>query len=1158
MNSNQIEVESGTLKIFTRALIKEQKYEEALDFLRNSVGKTQVLNQTRIFDDLIQGYSRNKNDPEKGLMVLRDALGLDGIVPSSFTFCSLIYGFSSQGKMDRVIEVLELMTSGKCSYPFDNFVCSSVINGFLRIGKPELAIEFYENAVSSDALKANVVTYTVLLSAYFMLGRIDQVSYMVSRMYKDGLSFDVVFYSSWICGYFREGMVEEAFRKYGEMLGRKTKMDTVAYTVLIDGISKDGNVEKTAGLFSRMLKSGLKPNIVTFTALMLGFCRKGKLQEALALFKMIGGFGIEVDEFSYAVLIDGFCRRADFDAVFQLLDEMDMDGIKPSVVTYNIVINGLCKAGRISDANDFSKGIVGDIFTYSTLLHGYVTEGNTAGMVEMKKRFEAAGIGMDIVMCNVLIKALFMMGLFEDAYAIYKGMPEMGLTATSITYCTMVHGYSKEGRFYEAFEILDDIQGPSEPIASCYESIINGLCQKDMIDMAIEVFLELVARGLPLKKILYRRLFNMTYNAKGASGVYSLIDRMKDIDSEAFGKLGNYAISFLCQKNYSTIILDLLLLMITNKSFVISESYFLILKNLLRDGESMFARIILNMYLKQYGIAESRVIKVIINFLCLKDVKSALKFIKNLNQNSSGTISVVAVLQTLQRYGRTLEAYELLREAKKDLLDTDLLIYSSIIIDLCKEGHLDKALELCGSDRAKSICLNIASYNAIMNELLHQGCLVEALRLFDSMVKINKLPSETMFAMLINSLSKEGRLADARMMLDDMSDNNVKPNIRIYNSLIYGYCKFGQMQKALQLIRDLDAVDIKPDQFTKSIIIYGYCQRGDIEGALEFFSEFKSKDISPDFLGFMYLIRGLIAKGRMEESQSILRQMLQSQSVIDILSGLDTGNEMDSVHRFLVSLCERGSIQEAVSILDEVGAVCFPVRRRFGGTDIHEKQELPDMNLEETSKSDILNFSFDASTPAVCNDDKTLETICKPTDEKVSKSQNFDSSYAYVASLCAKGEISKANELVNMISGFLGSSISSYCTLNMLPEQLLFGLLLDRCRNDVDDDGSAFADLTWIIMEPVWLLQLNIIWILAEDLSACANVGEICSSQQQQRMVDICAHFRVLLVSEVIDSGSAYIFLFPDDSDPADGAIGLTQYHGACNLRLLLSSLQLE
>lgn len=64
----------------------------------------------------------------------------------------------------------------------------------------------------------------------------------------------------------------------------------------------------------------------------------------------------------------------------------------------------------------------------------------------MRKRLEAESVRFDLVMCNSLIEALFMVGFYGDGLAIYKRMPEMELTADSVTYFNLIDGYCKAGR----------------------------------------------------------------------------------------------------------------------------------------------------------------------------------------------------------------------------------------------------------------------------------------------------------------------------------------------------------------------------------------------------------------------------------------------------------------------------------------------------------------------------------------------------------------------------------------------------------------------------------------------------------------------------------------------------------------------------------------
>lgn len=1003
MKSNQIEGNSETHSIFTWALLKLDKFEEASHFMNTQMANTSFSPKSRFFDSLVQGFCIKRKDPEKALLVLKDCLMNHGTLPSSFTFCLLIYKFSSQGNMSRAVEVLELMTGENVEYPFNNFVCSSVIAGFCKIGKPELAVGFFENAVSLGALKPNAVSYTALVSALCMLGRIHEVYDLFTRMENEGLKFDVVFYSSWICGYFREGRLLEAFRKHREMVDRGIKPDTVSYTILIDGLSKEGNVEKAVGILNKMIKDGLKPNLVTYTAIILGFCKKGKLEEAFTVFKEVEDLGVVVDEFIYATLIDGVCSRGDLDCAFRLLEEMEMKGIKPSVITYNTVINGLCKVGRTSKAYEVSKGILGDVVTYSTLLHGYIEEDNVKGILETKQRLEEAGIQMDIVMCNILIKALFMVGALEDAHALYQSMSEMNLVANSVTYSTMVDGYCKVDRIEDALEIFDEFRATSTSSVACYNCIINGLCKKGMVDMATELFIELNEKGLGLDAGIYKILIKETFAKEGVDGILNLVYRIEILRSEIIDIICNYVVTFFCKKGLSEVASEVCMMMRKRGLVVTNKSYYSILKGLTNDGKKWLIGPLMNMFVKENGLLEPMVIKIVVHYLCLNDVTNALWFIKKMKENSS-TVSVpVSVFRKLTKDGRVLDAYKLVMGAEDNLPYMDVVHYSTMIAGLCRDGHVSKALNLCAFVRNKGVAVNIVTCNSVINSLCRQGCLVEAFRLFDSLERTGMAPSEVTYAILIDNLCKEGLLQDAKQLLERMVLKGFKPNTRVYNLFIDGYCRFGQMEEALKFLHDLEIKCLNPDEFTISSVINGFCRKGDMEGALEFFFEFKRKDVSPNFLGFLYLIKGLCTKGRMEEARSILREMLQSKSTVELINRVDIEVESESVLNFLVLLCEQGSILEAVTLLNEIGSIFFPARRdstdRGWGTPnkFHESESLNAV----ASRSTLTNEQTDL---------KLAEDYYNV--EKRSQVHDFDFCYSIIASLCSKGELQKASKVM--------------------------------------------------------------------------------------------------------------------------------------------------
>lgn len=411
--------------------------------------------------------------------------------------------------------------------------------------------------------------------------------------------------------------------------------------------------------------------------------------------------------------------------------------------------------------------------------------------------------------------------------------------------------------------------------------------------------------------------------------------------------------------------------------------YYKILQRFIRDSNHGRFQPVFTLVIKKYGLAIPTLSKMLVHYLCKENnVDSALGLITELNQNNLKVNFPCDLIQMLTEQGRSLDAYKLVMGAKNDVPTMDVVDYSIIIDGLCKGGWIDKALEICNFARERGVVLNVVTYNSLFNGLCRQGCLVEAFRLFDSLERHRIVPSDMTYGTLIVSLVREGFLLDARQLFERMMVKGIKPNTHIYNSLINGYCKIGNMEEALKLVRDLENISLKPGKFTVSAVIYGFSLEGDMEGALHFFVDMKRSGLSPDFLGFLYLVRGLCAKGRMEEARNIVREMLQDESVAELINGVNVEIEDESIESVLVDLCEQGSIQGALVILNEIGAMFFPYKRSAA--------------------------SSGQKSAASCGEDSraiSLGTL------HLMDEMDFNALYSQVASLCYQGDLSGANAL---------------------------------------------------------------------------------------------------------------------------------------------------
>ncbi|KAF2312277.1 hypothetical protein GH714_029711 [Hevea brasiliensis] len=424
-----------------------------------------------------------------------------------------------------------------------------------------------------------------------------------------------------------------------------------------------------------------------------------------------------------------------------------------------------------------------------------------------------------------------------------------------------------------------------------------------------------------------------------------------------------------------------------NKSILSSKSYYWTIRGLFNDGKFQESQPFLCSFVKEYGLFEPKVSKILLHYLCLKDVDSALYFLNKIKENNITITLPISALRALAKFGSVLDTYKLVVGAKDDLPVMDLVDYSIMVDGLCKIGHPIKALKICAFAEMKGIVLNIITYNSIINGLCNQGCFVQAFRLFDSLERIDLVPSEITYSTLIDNLCKEGYLLDAKQLFERMTLKGYKVNIRIYNSFLNGYCNFGQFEEALEILKNIEIEHLDPDEFTVSSMINGYCQKGDLEGALNFF--FKWED------------------GRGQEH---LKRMLQSQSVMEMLNRVNTAVETESIQSFLVFLCEQGSIKEAVTVLNEVGSMFFPVQK-FGPCESQELEKLSESEAFDVFASRTVSHERTDLGFTACDVMKGGKKIEKYDDLGKSEIEFFDSYYSLIASLCSRGELCKANRL---------------------------------------------------------------------------------------------------------------------------------------------------
>ncbi|GJN37885.1 hypothetical protein PR202_gb26883 [Eleusine coracana subsp. coracana] len=987
----------------------------------------------RLWDALLRRACAGRGEPRHVLELLSAAVDNHGASLSPSTYRVMVVGLCARGEVDSAIRVFDIMIQRGCQV--DDRVCSSIVAGFSRAGKSGMGLEFYKRVQSEfSGFEPGLVTLTAVVHALGLEGRISEAAELVQDMEQKKLVADAVLYSGMVHGYMSHGFLIEGLREHRLMLDKGIPADVVNYTTVIDGLCREGSVEKVMGFLDEMEGCGAKPNLITYTSLVGGFCKRDRIEDAFSIVRKLEQTGVVVDEYVYSILIDNLCKKGDLDRAFSLLKEMEDKGIKASIVTYNAIINGLCKAGDTEKALKIFENVDADNFTYSTLLHGYMNRNDASGIMEIKGRLESSGISIDAVTCNVLLKALFMIDKVDDAWSLFRKMPEMGLRPNVITYHTMIHTLCKFEDIDKALKLFEEYKQCSLfSSADIHNCLIKALCSGGKVDMADQIFYDLIQRNLQPDSYNCRKLIHAHFKERGGCGVLDFIRKVGELDINLFSSVCNYASAFLSNKDCCQEAMDAYKLLRLLAIPVTSKTCYRLLKSLQRNGNEEVIQPLLCEIVKLHGLHEPRMINMLSCHFSKRSISEAIWF-SNYMDDGSVPVSVLrGAVYALKKQGEVLDAFNFLKEAENSGLSVDLAMHSIVVDGLCKGGYLEKALDLCESMEKEGLRPNIVIHNSVLSGLCQQGCLTEAFRLFDYLESSTMPPTIITYVILIGALCREGLLDDAYQLFQKMSNKGMRPTTRVFNLLISGYCNFGYTEKALELMSHLEELVLQPDSFTIGAIISGLCLKGDTEAALGFFNEYHCKEIVPDFVGFVSLAKGLYAKGRMEESRGILREMFHCKEVVELIDSVGNKIHAESLVDLLSSACDQGRIDEIIAILNEVGLLFKSTSDSSSyNALVHFKrlQKTEDACDSMTCSGQLLSpIAYGVSSNTLHRKSESIiqpmidgdDSLSKPSDDAdmdyknlIDKSfyDDFDTYYAAIASLFSKGEDLKANKAI--------------------------------------------------------------------------------------------------------------------------------------------------
>eukprot|EP00927_Polykrikos_kofoidii_P065051 TRINITY_DN60847_c0_g1_i1.p1 TRINITY_DN60847_c0_g1~~TRINITY_DN60847_c0_g1_i1.p1 ORF type:complete len:851 (-),score=103.83 TRINITY_DN60847_c0_g1_i1:443-2995(-) len=238
-----------------------------------------------------------------------------------------------------------------------DLVClNTVIDCHVKSGNMDEAVRWLLRAEPVLGLLPDDFTYNSIMGGFARSGRLDVAAMWLERMISADVRPTVVTFNTLIAGAARAGRPEEAERWLVRMRADRLEADVVSFNAVMHGWSEVGDSAMTMKWFDHIYRACLSPCIVSFTTAMRSHARNGHVSPAKRLLGDMKAKAVQADIMAYNTLLLAHAKAMDADGAQELLSSLPSLSLVPNIVSWNLTI-AACAVPRPRKAVESSTAV---------------------------------------------------------------------------------------------------------------------------------------------------------------------------------------------------------------------------------------------------------------------------------------------------------------------------------------------------------------------------------------------------------------------------------------------------------------------------------------------------------------------------------------------------------------------------------------------------------------------------------------------------------------------------------------------------------------------------------------------------------------------------------------------------------------------------------
>lgn len=267
------------------------------------------------------------------------------------------------------------------------------------------------------------------------------------------------------------------------------------------------------------------------------------------------------------------------------------------------------------------------------------------------------------------------------------------------------------------------------------------------------------------------------------------------------------------------------------------------------------------------------------------------------------------LLHVMQKSGKTDLLWGVYRHMIETRVYPDEVTMQIMVNSLCKEGKLEKILDIVDRMCGKRCSVSALIVNTcLVYEMIERDWIEDGLMLLKQMLQKDIIVDTVSYSLVVFAKVKMGNLNTAMEIYEEMLKRGFQENAFVCSLFIGAYCEEGRIDEAIPLLEEMESLGFKPPAETFNLMIKGCSINGRLDDSLVFCKKMVMIGYVPSCSAVNEMIGKLCENGKTKQADEMLTILLDKGLTCD----------ENAFSHLIYGYCKDGSIERATAILFEM------------------------------------------------------------------------------------------------------------------------------------------------------------------------------------------------------------------------------------------------